>query len=410
MARNVYVLLVGRDKEFLANLGHSLNHDTTVVGEASLGVEAVRLAQQSHPDAVVVHVEEPAIRALHTLESIAVAAPKTTLLVVSSNRSAEAIRRAMRSGANDYLLLPFKSGELDRAIAAARDRTQRRLAALQGQPLPPIAGTIVTVFGPKGGIGKTTLATNLSLALRTYAEVQVCIVDMDAFFGDVSVTLDIRPQVTVSDYLRAVRADQQPRLEEFLHEHETGLMVLPSPGTIGATPIPNPDETVQILTRLGQMFDYVIVDTPGAYTSSVGAALDTSTMVLLVTSPDLASVKDVRLALDLLNSWDFAPDRVKLTLNHPTRHSSISERDLERALGHPIFWSVPFDKDVVVANQSGVPVILRHPSSKASQSIIALTAALSGIHPSLPDDRTKRRSLFPWVQRLIHRQEVAFHG
>lgn len=409
MARNLQVLLAGRDKEFLVDLRQSLNQSTDVVGEASLGIEAVRLAQQSHPEAVIVHVEEPAIRALHTMESIAAVAPESALIVVSSDRSAAAIRRAMRSGALDYVTLPIKGNELEQAVTAAHERVLRRLMALRGEVQQAVAGTIITVFGPKGGIGKTTLATNLALALRTRSGVQVCVVDMDAFFGDVAVALDIRPQITVTDFLRAVHAGQDARVEEFLYEHETGLMVLPSPGSIGASPIPNPDETVQILTRLAQLFDYVIVDTPGAYTSSVGAALDTSTLVLLVTSPDLASVKDIRLALDLLRSWEFSEDRIKLTVNNPTRNTAVSKRDLEQALNYPIFWSVPYDKEIAISNQTGVPAVLRNPSAKAAQSILGLATTLAG-SAAAPVQARRGGPLSQFFRWLARRQEVRVGG
>jgi pilus assembly protein CpaE len=409
MARNVQVLLVGRDKEFLVDLRRYLNHGTEVIAEASLGIEAVRLAQQSHPGAIIVHVEEPAIRAVHTMESIAAVAPESAIIAISSIDSGVAVRRAMRSGAIDYVPLPLKGNELDQAVSNAHDRVLRRLAALHGEPVDTVAGTILTVFGPKGGIGKTTLSTNLALSLRVKSGAQVCIVDMDAFFGDVAVALDIRPQVTVTDYLRQVHAGQNVRVEEFLYEHTTGLTVLPSPGSIGASPIPTPDETVQILTRLAQLYDYVVVDTPGAYSSSVVAALDTSTLVLLVTSPDLASVKDVRLALDLLRSWEFSEDRIKLTVNNPTRNNAVSKKDLEQALGYEVFWSIPFDREIAISNQTGVPSVLRIPTAKASRSIIGLATALAGTAVMAND--TGSASLFGGLlRRLTGRQEVRVGG
>jgi pilus assembly protein CpaE len=215
--------------------------------------------------------------------------------------------------------------------------------------------------------------------------------------------------VTVTDYLRQVHAGQNVRVDEFLHEHSTGLHVLPSPGSIGASPIPTPDETVQILTRLAQMYDYVIVDTPGAYTSSVGAALDTSTLVLLVTSPDLASVKDVRLALDLLRSWDFSEERIKLTVNNPTRNNAVSKKDLEQALGYEVFWSIPFDREIAISNQTGVPSVLRNPSAKASRSIIGLATALAGT-AVMANDSSSTGLFSSLMRRLTGRQEVRVGG
>src|SRR5947208_96060 len=193
MARNPRVIVIGpepvnRDEvqKMLALSGFS------VLGEAGYGIEAVSLAKKSEPDVVVIAIEEPLIRALQTVEALADLLPQSPIIGHSSIKDSGSMRRAMVADVKDYLVSPVKEEELINSIHTVLAQEERRRARLAGETDEPIAaGTVVTVFGAKGGIGKTTIATNLATALVQKTKQSVVVVDLDTRFGDVAILMDI---------------------------------------------------------------------------------------------------------------------------------------------------------------------------------------------------------------------------
>ena len=121
-----------------------------------------------------------------------------------------------------------------------------------------------------------------------------------------------------------------------------------------------------------------MVDTPGTYSEAVAAALDESTTVLLVTSADMASVKDARMAVSALRREGFSEDRVKLVVNHATNANSVTEADIAKTVGCEVFWSIPHDRAVPVSTQRGEPLVLADPQAKMAKRVQAMAALIGG--------------------------------
>jgi pilus assembly protein CpaE len=225
----------GMIKKQLVNLPYA------IVGEANYGVEASRLAMELHPDIVLVHVEEPLALAFRTLDVIQQADPATVPVVISKLGDAETARKAMLAGARGYIVSPCTPTTLNDVLQTAHARRPSTGAAQSPQAaIAPAAGSIITVFGPKGGIGKTTLSTNLAIALRKHTSTRVALVDLDAYFGDVAVIMGMEPSASLLDLAEAAPLDEFPDLEPYLTEHRSGVQVLAArhPGDVGAPPDP----------------------------------------------------------------------------------------------------------------------------------------------------------------------------
>src|SRR5207247_136884 len=137
----------------------------------------------------------------------------------------------------------------------------------------------ITVFGPKGGVGKTTLATNLAVAIRERTHARVALVDVDADFGDVAVIMGIEPERTMRDLLRAYRDGELPPVADYFTEHFSGVRVLAAGHSEEVSLQQEPEAIVTLLQQLVRTFDFIIVDTPGAFVPQVAAALDEATTV-----------------------------------------------------------------------------------------------------------------------------------
>jgi len=351
----------------------------TVSGEAGYGIESVTVAKEFTPDVLVVSVEEPIARAIQTLEALGDALPDTAVIVYSSLADAASVRRAMVAGARDYLIKPIKPEDLTRAIYGVLEQEEkRRLRASGERAEAPARGTVITIFGAKGGIGKTTIATNLATALVKNTNSSVALVDMDTRFGDVAIMMDIPVEQSIADLSNHIDELDRDTVRDYLVRHHSGVMILPAPLHPTEWRSITAAQISKIIDLLAQSHDYVVVDTPGTFNEIVAATLEAASLILLVTSMDIASIKDTALALEMLQSASIHEDKVKLTVNHSTAANTLREEDIERVLEYKVFWRIPHDLNVATSTQLGQPVILTKPYARVSRSINDLASALSG--------------------------------
>ena len=134
----------------------------------------------------------------------------------------------------------------------------------------------------------------------------------------------------------------------------------------------------RIIDLLAQGHDYIVIDTPGTFNELIATTLELATLILLVTSMDIASIKDTALALEMLRAAEVSEDKIKLTINHSTSSNSLREEDVERVLEYAVTWRIPHDYNVASANQLGVPIVVSKPYARVSRALTDIGYALSG--------------------------------
>ena len=351
----------------------------TVVGEADYGIDAATVASEHPPDIFLVSMEEPVARALQTIELLGGAVPRATIIVYSSLADAGSVRRAMLVGARDYLIKPLKPEDVARATYGILEQEERKRRHLGGESGEPVGrGTVLTVFGAKGGIGKTTIATNLATSLVQATNANVVLVDMDTRFGDVAIMMDVAVEHSIADLARRVDDLDRESIKELLTRHHTGVRIVPAP--LHPTEWRNltPQHIEKILDLLAQGHDYIIIDTPGSFNEIIAATLELADMILLVTSMDVAGIKDTALALEMLRAADVSQDKVKLIINRATSSNGLREEDLQRVLEYDVTWRIPHDYNVASSNQLGIPIVVAKPSARVSRAVEDMAYALSG--------------------------------
>ena len=380
MARNPEIIVIDPDIEVRAEMRRMLTvSQFTVVGEADYGIEAVTVAKEHPPDVFLVSMEEPVARALQTIEMLGAAAPDAAIIVFSSLSDAASVRRAMVAGARDYLMKPVKPEDVSRSVYGILEHEERRRLHFGDEVTEPVArGTILTVFGAKGGIGKTTIATNLATSLVRATGANVVLVDMDTRFGDVAIMMDIAVDSSIADVGARIDELDRESIKDYLVTHHTGVSILPAP--LHPTEWRNltPTHIHKIIDLLAQGHDYIVVDTPGTFNELIGTTLEIANMILLVTSMDIASIKDTALALEMLRAAEVSEDKVKLTINHSTSSNSLREEDVERVLEYSVTWRIPHDYNVASSNQLGIPIVIAKPYARVSRAITDMAHALSG--------------------------------
>jgi pilus assembly protein CpaE len=349
-----------------------------IAGESVLGTEAVAIARELKPDVVLVSVEEPAVRGLRTIEALNVVLPGTPVVALSSLGSRDHMRQAMLAGARDYLSRPLDAEELEKTVVGVHELERKRSSLNEHVIESGHVGEVICVFGAKGGVGRTMVATNLAVALALNYKQRVALVDLDLQLGDVALMLDIVPERTIADLVPVIDKLDPELMRGFMSVHASGLKVLPAPAR------PEDGEKVtaahirKILEVLSRTCDYVIVDTPRQLNDNTIATLDTANLVCLVASNQLTCLKSTKLCLGMLKSWRYTNDKVKLVMNQAHNGSSLPMSDAEMAIDYPIFWKVPYDGHLVASSQWGKPFVQAQPGAKLSQNISGLAQAVSG--------------------------------
>jgi pilus assembly protein CpaE len=201
---------------------------------------------------------------------------------------------------------------------------------------------------------------------------------MDTRFGDVAVMMDIAVERSIADLGRGIDTLDRESIKESLARHHTGVSILPAP--LHPTEWRNltPQHIEKIIDMLAQGHDYVVIDTPGTFNEIIATTLELADMILLVTSMDIASIKDTALALEMLRAAEVSEDKVKLVINHSTSANSLREEDVERVLEYSVTWRIPHDYNVASSNQLGIPIVIAKPYARVSRSITDIAHALSG--------------------------------
>lgn len=386
MARNLQVLLVDEGEKSRNALRRELSlAGYAVVGESGYGQEALFLARELKPDVILVSVEEPVIRSLKTIESYQMLAPTIPVMAVSSVQESEHIRKSMLAGARNYLIKPLHVDTLQAAVATLlRQEEMRRQNMAPDAPAVVPVGCLITVFGAKGGIGKTTLAVNLATSLALANRQRVALVDLDFVFGGAAVMLDLQPRRPMVELTRRGTDLDAEALDGFLVRHESGVSLF----ALGVKPEENPQVTPETVARVLELLlhrhDYVVVDTPAALNPAVVTALERSAIIALITSLDVACVNNTRASLHMMRTWELFDERVKVIINRANSANSLRKDDIEGVLGHPVFWKIPHDPEVAMASQTGSPVVLRSPRGKAARAIQNLMSALTGVSRPKP--------------------------
>ena len=380
MADALRVLITDGDLDSRVNARKALQRAKLgVAGETGYGTEAVSLALSVHPDAILVAVEEPVGRPLDTAEALLNALPDTPVIIYSSLGDAESVRRGMVFGARDYLVKPLDAAKLGQAVIQALEQEERRQMRRAGQ----LAGehgraTVVTITGAKGGIGKSVIAVNLALALRRETGKSVAILDADTEFGDVATMLDLPLDRTLQDLLRRLESVDRFSVRDYVNSHSSGLDVVGSRLDDDPWGDCTAESLRTVIDLLGQVYEFVVIDTSGSFDTLVRTTIDASTLTLLVTSGEVASIRDSGAAMRRVDAWGIPPERVRVILNRMSRGRGVPAGDVGKAIGREIFLELPYDKSVSRSVQLGFPLVLQGGRSAVAGSLTLLARRVAG--------------------------------
>jgi pilus assembly protein CpaE len=305
--------------------------------------------------------------------------PDRPVLVLCTGSPNGFVRRAFAAGADDIATLPLSPDQLrfmiDKAI------TRRNVPGDGEDGMPAAVKRMIVVLGPKGGTGKTLTACNLGVSLAQSGASTV-LVDLDLQFGDVGLSLGMKPERTIYDLATAPGTIDGDKVAGYLSTHTSGLNVLLAPARPDQASAITVEFLAEMYRALRERHQYVLVDTPPGFTPEVIASIDVSSDVALVGMLDTLSLKNTRLGLETLDLMGYPQDQVSLVLNRADSRVGITHGDVASIVGREPDVLVPSDREIPKAVNEGAPIVLAKPKSQAAGAFATLAGMYQPQHVS----------------------------
>jgi pilus assembly protein CpaE len=412
MADKIRVLIVDDITETRDHLARLLGFesDMEIAGLAESGRRAIELAIALKPDIVLMDINMPDMDGIEATEQLSAQVPGASVVMMSVQGEADYLRRSMLAGAREFLVKPFSSDELTSSIRQIYAREREKLERFPVPVAAPVAapdvdpGQVIAVFGPKGGIGRTTIAVNLAVAAASELGQRTALVDGSFQFGDVGVLLNLNPKnKSIADLAPDLEAGLElESIDPFLTVHSSGVKVLLAPPTPEMAELVTPLGVRKVLELLRRSNDLIIVDCSSSMTDTTLAILDQADVILTMLTLEITSIKNMRLFLEVTDQLGYESSSIKLVLNRADSTLGIRVADVEQSIGRKVDHTIVSDgRSVVYALNRGIPFFMSNREAQVSQDILRLATSLTNDERKPATEGARKatpakKSLFAW--------------
>jgi pilus assembly protein CpaE len=354
---------------FSAQLNGELRR-LNVRGGMDLGALVANLGEVA-PDVIALGPDLELDDALKLAQQLEQDRPEISVLLVSEPTS-KLWKQALRAGVRDVLAPDAVDAEVHEVFDRALEVSERRRHNLVGEAADGSDGRIIAVLSPKGGSGKTTVASNLAVGLAQAEPDKVVIVDLDMQFGDVSTALRLMPEHTIADAARVATNADSMALKTYLTSHGSGLWALCGPDSPGEGEDVLASQAQAVVQHLAREFAYVVVDTCAGITEHTLSILDIATDLVLVCAMDVPSVRSLRKEVDALEQLGMTEQRRHFVINRADSKVGLDIKDVEATVGLPVDVALPSSRMVPLSMNQGSPLMESQPRSPITRQITAL--------------------------------------
>jgi pilus assembly protein CpaE len=374
--------------------------------------QALDTVDRLAPEVILVDIGSGILQRTEILSRLAAPSSGAAIIVVAMLGEVDMVRQAMLHGAQGFLLKPFSEAELLSSVRQAYELVLQRRAEMPKKGIPEQAESIrraevIAVFSPKGGVGCTTVAINLAVALRTLTDKSTILLDGDLRFGDIDTALNISSATNIGTLVSQLDELDNQLLDRSLIPHKSGVRVVVAPPHLDMADAIRPEHLRKLISRLSELDDgYVVIDAWSSLDDCTLSVLDKAQHLVVITTPQVTAMRDVHRFLEVLNLLGYGRSTTRLVLNHCYHRSEVNVKDLERALGFPIVQEIQYSPNQVTASLNrGVPLVQEYRDSAAARSIMRLaqllvettdarTPADTEEEPEGEQKKPKRRGLF----------------
>lgn len=297
------------------------------------------------------------------IADIALAAPNCRIIAISDNPSVDLIIKVMRAGAKEFLASPIIKSEF-------KDCINRIYTQLTDSPSCSGKSRLITIFSNKGGIGKTSIASNLALELAKITKENVALVDLNFQLGDITSFLDLKPSFNISYMLQNLDKINSDFILNTVEKYkDTSLYVLADPPYFKQAENISKKQISTLLEKLKETFSYIVVDTDSTFDGKTVTALDNSDLIFLVTIVNLPALRNCQRILDLFDKLGYDSEKTQIVINRYMENDEIKLEDVEKVLEKNIYWKIPNNYFTMMsAINKGVSVAEVNPESNVALS------------------------------------------
>lgn len=374
----INIMIVSRQEAAVSALRHFISEDPDleVSADARGGESALEKVETIAPDELIIWADENDPDAINLAERIILRKPRTFVILLVPELSIDIYTAAANAGCHNVFPYPEEGKELIDLIHRVYNTESGRLSALTTNQRVTWSSRVLTVFGAKGGLGKTTIAVNLAMKLAALKK-KVAIVDLDLQFGDVHIFMDVDPKDTISDLMQDMANPTIDTVRSYMTVHPSGVHLLCAPKSPEYADLVSAEKLQTVLGLLRSYYDFVIIDTAANFTDPIITALEASTTILFLTGLDVSILKNSKVAMSILDSLG-QKKKVRAIINRAVEINSITIADVQRIVDAPILSRVPSDYMMAVAALNrGQPFVQSAPRSKLSLAVADMAEKLA---------------------------------
>jgi len=345
---------------------------------------AERLVREIHaaePHIILIDHKLGGQPTLDLIDDITLQYPDAAIITILHENDPVLIQQSTLAGARAFIVQPFTQVNLLSTLRRVHELEARRVKshvlpdAIKVEESRPLRS--LAVYSPRGGVGSTTVALNLAVALYEGTGARVLLMEGKFFFGHLDVMLNIRARNTIADLLPHASSLDENLVREVVTAHASGIKVLLAPTDLQVGQGIRPDDIYSVFINLQRFFDYTIIDVGSYLTENTVTLMDTADKIMLVTTPDLASLHDTSRFIQLSRSLGYPAEKILILLNRADMLGGVKSKDIEAALHHQVYAQIPDDHaNALRSLNRGIPLIVRYPRSPVSRAIHQLAKRL----------------------------------
>ncbi|HLC02868.1 MAG TPA: P-loop NTPase [Anaerolineales bacterium] len=380
-----------------------------LVLELNSSEDVTKQLRAAMPELILIEQPADGQPSLDLIDELTAEMPEAAIVALLASPDATLVQHTLLAGVRTFLVKPFTQVSLIHTLRRLRELESRRKLAQTASSHRPAQHRetlqTITIFSPRGGVGCSTLAVNLAVAIHQQLETRVLLVEGKLLFGHLGLMLNLRPQNTLADLIPHAGSLDAGLVEEVVTQHATGIHVLLSPPDPHVAQGIRPDDLYKVAQGVGRVFDVVIVDAGSFLNDNAVTLMDVADRVLLVTTPELASLHDVSRFIQLSRTLGFPPEKLITVLNRVGMPGGVKVRDIKAALPGEIYALIP-DESVTVTRSlnRGIPLVFKSPRSNVGKAIQGLAGKLlegsTGQSPAVESAKAGRKG---WLKAHLRR-------
>ncbi|WP_296562032.1 AAA family ATPase [uncultured Acetobacterium sp.] len=364
----IKVMIIGNNDNRIYEIKSLLGSDKIAfIGFSKQDESVLEKAISIKPHVIIIQFDDEYSDAIDLAEQIYIKIPGCAVIFLCDRFDVGMLEKVMLAGVRKVLQFPIDVETLTENIELAHYMERSRLENADSSASNNMQSRIITVFGAKGGIGKTTITVNLAVALAKMGK-KVAIIDGDLQFGDVNVYFDIDPKDTISELSQGNDAGDIDAIKRMMALHFSGVSLVCAPKSPEYAEYVTPKNIETMINTMRPFYDYILIDTAPMFSDITMVAIENSNLVLLVSVPDISTLRNTKITLNILDSLQ-QKEKTEFVINRLTK-GLISLKDMQRVLNEPLKNTITFDfKTAITSHNKGVPIVLDAPKSEIGKDL-----------------------------------------